>query len=205
MYRHNSHDYAPLPRSSFEVEDPVELRQPPVKTASFFSRLSSRLNGVGVNKLSDRTVYTHYVTPRRRKRSVLRLVYWTIFSVPYVLLGLVVFTAIFFPSYTVRPVHYQELRQRALTSTFPGRANPRGEKVFIAAALYEENGHLTSGGWGRAVLELIDLLGPANVHLSIYEDNADAQTKQSLAKFRHRTPCKLSRFLFLIPGSRYTN
>jgi ZIP family zinc transporter len=113
--------------------------------------------------------------------------------VPYILLFLVVFTSIFFPSYTVRPAHYKELRQRALNSTIPGRANPHNEKVFIAAALTEDKGHLTSGGWGRSVLQLVDLLGPDNVHLSIYEDNADAETKQSLIDFRHKATCEISR------------
>lgn len=108
---------------------------------------------------------------------------------PYILVFLVLFAAIFFPSYTVRPAHYTELRQRALKHTAPGRANPYHEKVFIAAALSEEKGHLTSGGWGRSVLQLVDLLGPENVHLSVYEDNADEETKQSLIAFRRNATC----------------
>ena len=112
---------------------------------------------------------------------------------PYILLFLVLFAGIFFPSYTVRPAHYKELRQRALTSASPGRGNPHGEKVFIAAALSENKGHLTSGGWGRSVLQLVDLLGPENVYLSVYEDNADAETKKSLAKFEEHVTCETSR------------
>lgn len=178
------HEYELVPRASLDGEEngfasPVEHLQP-----SWLTRLSSRFNGY--NKLSDRAVYTHYVTPRRRKRSILRLIYWSLFSVPYILIFLVLFTGIFFPSYTVRPTHYTELRQRAVNE---GRANPYNEKVFIVASLAEKKGHLTSGAWGREVLELVDLLGPENVHLSIYEDNPDPETKQSLTNFREQVKC----------------
>jgi hypothetical protein len=40
------------------------------------------------------------------------------------------------------------------------------------------------------VLQLIDLLGPEHVHLSIYEDNADLKTKQALVDFRKKVPCE---------------
>ncbi|KAL5119339.1 hypothetical protein ACEQ8H_002826 [Pleosporales sp. CAS-2024a] len=151
-------------------------------------RSPSWLSTLRITDLFDRAVYAHYVTPRRRKRSVLRLVYWSIFSIPYFLVFLVLFVAVFFPSYTVRPPHYNLLRQRALESDAPGRANPYQEKVFITAALYEEKGNLASGAWGKAVLQLIDLLGPEHVHLSIYEDNPDLETKQALVEFRDKVP-----------------
>ena len=186
LTRRSPHEYELLPRASFESEDFLELRRTPSKP-SWLNRLSSRVPGV--SKLSDRAIYTHYVTPRRRKRSVLRLIYWSIFSVPYILVLLVLVAAIFFPSYTVRPAHYQELRKRALKDTTPGRGNPYHEKVFIAAALSEEKGHLTSGAWGKAVLQLVDLLGPANVYLSVYEDNTDAETKLSMTEFRRKATC----------------
>ena len=57
-------------------------------------------------------------------------------------------------------------------STAPGRGNPRHEKVFIAASLYDPDGELALGQWGSRVLELIDLLGPDNVFLSIYENDS---------------------------------
>lgn len=183
------HQYELLPRASLDLDLDHAL-QPRHTHArpSWLQRLSASLPGI--RNLSDRAVYTHYVTPRRRKRSVLRLVYWSLFSVPYLLVFLVLFAAVFFPSYTVRPAHYQALRQRAVASNAPGRGNPHAEKVFIAAALSETNGSLTSGGWGTAVLGLIDLLGPDNVHLSVYEDNADAATKESLERFRQSVSCK---------------
>jgi hypothetical protein len=185
-HRHAANDYELLPRDSLddEAKDYTELRAP---SASWISRVASTLR---ITNFSNRALYAHYVTPRRRKRSVLRLVYWTIFSIPYFLVLLVLVAGIFFPSYTVRPAHYNELRQRALDTTEPGRANPYKENVFIAAALYEEKGNLASGAWGKAVLQLIDLLGPEHVHLSIYEDNPDLKTKQALVEFREKVPGK---------------
>jgi ZIP family zinc transporter len=184
------HEYELLPRESLDGEDAFaqHTRASNALRRSWFNRLSSRFNAV--NKLSDRAVYAHFVTPRRRKRSILRLIYWTVFSVPYLLMILVLVAGIFFPSYTVRPPHYEELRKRSTTT---GRANPYNEKVFVVASLAEKKGDLTSGAWGSEVLQLIELLGPENVHLSIYEDNPDLVTKQSLISFRAQVKCDMLR------------
>jgi hypothetical protein len=186
-HRRSTTDYELLPRDSLDegAKHYPELHHP---RQSWLSRAASTLRIT--RYFSSRAVYAHYVTPRRRKRSVLRLVYWTVFSIPYFLVLLVLVAGIFFPSYTVRPAHYNKLRARALDSDAPGRGNPHSEKVFIAAALYEEKGNLASGAWGKAVLQLIDLLGPEHVHLSIYEDNTDLKTKQALVDFRQKVPCE---------------
>lgn len=181
------HDYERLPRTSLEAQDLPELKRS-VSASSWLSTISSRLPGV--KTLSERATYTHLVTPRRRKRSILRVIYYTVFAFPYFCAFLVLVAGIFFPSYTHRPAHYVELQQRAANGTEPGRANPYSEKVFIAASLYEGDGQLTSGAWGKSVLQLIDLLGPDNVHLSIYEDNPSEAAMQSLASFRHNVTCK---------------
>lgn len=182
------HDYERLPRTSLEAQDFPDLKRS-VSTSSWLSTLSSRLPGV--KTLSERATYTHLVTPRRKKRSILRAIYYTVFAFPYFCAFLVLVAGIFFPSYTNRPAHYVELQQRAANGTEPGRANPYSEKVFIAASLYEDKGQLTSGGWGRSVLELIDLLGPDNVHLSIYEDNPTEAAALSLDSFRANVTCEL--------------
>lgn len=191
-YRHSANNYELLPRDSLddEAKDYSDLH---VESPSWSSRVASLFD---FSRFSNSAVYAHYVTPRRRKRSALRLVYWLIFCIPYFIILLVLCTSIFFPSYTNRPAHYNTLRQRALSSTEPGRANPYGENVFISAALYEEKGNLVSGAWGKAVLELIDLLGPEHVHLSVYEDNPDLKTKQALVEFSKKVPCELRSFLF---------
>ncbi|KAL8778402.1 MAG: hypothetical protein Q9213_007428 [Squamulea squamosa] len=43
-----------------------------------------------------------------------------------------------------------------------------------------DQGTLVEGHWGRAILELVELLGPNNVHLSVYEDDASPQAKAAL-------------------------
>ncbi|KAL1605092.1 hypothetical protein SLS60_004635 [Paraconiothyrium brasiliense] len=189
--RPSAHDYELLPRASADLEDLPALGRRDSNTSSsstksWLGRLGHRIPGV--NKLADPAVCAHYITPRRRKRSVLRLIYYTVFSLPYLFLFLVLFVGIFFPSYTHPPAHYNELRKRALASDSPGRANVHDQKVFIAAALYEEEGALTSGAWGKSVLELVHLLGPENVHLSIFENDADDITKASLRAMEKKTP-----------------
>lgn len=187
-------EYVLLPRTSSDVEDHPhrDRRDSDSSNASNKSWLGRLGNSFpSVNKFAYTSVYAHYITPRRRKRSVLRLIYYALFSVPYLCLFLVLFAAVVFPSYTHRPAHYNELRKRALATDAPGRANVHNQKVFIAAAIYEQEGALTAGAWGEEVLQLVDLLGPQNVHLSIYENDADEVTKQSLRDLEKKSMCKL--------------
>ncbi|KAF2864745.1 cryptococcal mannosyltransferase 1-domain-containing protein, partial [Massariosphaeria phaeospora] len=188
-FRRSAHEYELLPRASSESHEfPGAVSH--ASDSSWLGRQAGKL--AGVTQLFNPSVYVRYVTPRRRKRSILRLAYWTAFSAPCICLLLVLAAGICFPSYTHRPAHYNELRERSLHSTTPGRANPRNEKIFIAASLYEKDGELTSGAWGRLILELVDLLGPQNVHLSVYENDADPLTQQSLIKFEKELTCNSS-------------
>jgi len=86
----------------------------------------------------------------------------------YLFLVLLVGVPIFFPSYTRPPRHYLDLQERC-DSGILSCANPSGENVFITVSLYDRVGKFASGLWGEAVLQLIDLIGPNNVFLSIYE------------------------------------
>ncbi|KAL8684372.1 MAG: hypothetical protein Q9224_006398 [Gallowayella concinna] len=88
--------------------------------------------------------------------------------------------AAFRPSYSRPPDHYQDLRRRCKESKETGRGNINNEKIFIAASLYDPEGKLVGGNWGSAVLKLVELLGPENVHLSVYEDDASPQAKAAL-------------------------
>jgi Cryptococcal mannosyltransferase 1 len=65
----------------------------------------------------------------------------------------------------------------------PGRVNPGNERIFIAASIFDPSGDLAQGAWENSVLGLIDLLGPANVFLSTYENDAGPIAKRSLEKF----------------------
>jgi ZIP family zinc transporter len=187
------HDYELLPRASIDSDGTSELPRQPAHT-SWLGRIAGALP-FGVRQISNPKTYTHYITVRRRKRSLLRLVYHGFLAIPFVCFFLVLFVSIIFPSYTYPPAHYEELRQRALGSSLPGRANTRNEKVFIAASLYEKEGELTSGPWGQSVLDLVDLLGPQNVYLSVYENNPDDLTRKSLEEFKRKAPCTSVHFL----------
>lgn len=108
-------------------------------------------------------------------------------------LSLVVVCSAFFPSYSHPPDRYTLLRQRTQqTPQTPGRANTQNAKVFVAASLYDPEGTLVSGDWGQSVLGLIDILGPENVFLSIYEDNADEKSKLALDDFAAQLSCNAS-------------
>ncbi|KAL8695040.1 MAG: hypothetical protein Q9218_000408 [Villophora microphyllina] len=106
-----------------------------------------------------------------------------------ILFALILTTALFWPSYTSPPAHYDTLRKRILASKLSGRGNLWNEKIFIAASIYDKGGHLVDGAWGNALLDLIDLLGNRNVFLSIYENDAGEQAEEALTKFKGRVPC----------------
>lgn len=105
-------------------------------------------------------------------------------------------TFMFFPSYSSPPGHYLELQRRVAkaghSSKVQGTANPAREKIFIAASLHDTEGRLVSGAWGKQVLDLIQILGPENVFLSIYENDADAGSQQALEDLRRQLPCQSS-------------
>ncbi len=107
-----------------------------------------------------------------------------------ILILLATFIAIVRPSYSSPPARYHQLRLRAQTSSEAGRANPGKEKVFIAASIFDPNGDLARGAWGKSLLGLVDLLGPSNVFLSIYENSAGSVAKAALNEFEEKTTCE---------------
>ena len=104
--------------------------------------------------------------------------------------ALIVFTAVFRPSYSRPPSHYRVLRKRCEESKAPGRGNIKNEKVFIAASVYDPGGTLVGGDWGSAVVNLVELLGPQNVHLSVYENDASSQAKVALEDMKKKIQCQ---------------
>ena len=102
---------------------------------------------------------------------------------------LVMFTFAFRPSYTHLPDHYRALQRRCAESKNPGRGNINNERIFIAAALHDPGGTLVGNDWGSAVLQLVELLGPQNVHLSIYENDADPLAKAALKSMQDKITC----------------
>ncbi|KAL8800392.1 MAG: hypothetical protein Q9200_007254 [Gallowayella weberi] len=98
----------------------------------------------------------------------------------------------FRPSYSHPPPHYRYLRRRCEESKETGRGNINNERIFIAASLYDPEGKLVGGDWGSAVLKLVELLGPENVHLSVYEDDASPQAKAALEAMQKKISAEVS-------------
>ncbi|ORY63897.1 cryptococcal mannosyltransferase 1-domain-containing protein [Pseudomassariella vexata] len=100
-------------------------------------------------------------------------------------------TPIFAPSYTRPPPHYRELIVRCDgAAAEPGCANPFKEKVYISVSLYDKGGHLASGTWGKALEEVIHLIGENNVFLSIYENDSGPEGASALAALEEKLRCK---------------
>lgn len=132
-----------------------------------------------------------YLVIRRSFRRHPRQTLFRIFKFLFVvLLALFVLTPIVAPSYTKLPAHYVELESRCAVATKPGCANPFREKVFISISLYDKDGRLVGGKWGETILELINLIGPNNVFLSIYENDVSSEGTTALEEFGKKVPCK---------------
>jgi Cryptococcal mannosyltransferase 1 len=127
---------------------------------------------------------------RFSRRLLLRGLRWVMVITPCVVLVLLVFTAVFLPSYTIRPAHYDALQKRCQQSQESGRGNVNDEKIFIASTLHDPEGQLVDGDWGRSIAALVELLGPENVHLSIYENDADPSALAALERLGSIVKCK---------------
>ena len=151
-------------------------------------------------KLTDYRVHHRTVPATSRLRWSLRRLCFLIALLPHLLFLALVLCALFFPSYTLAPERYQDLAERSSNSSIPGRANPLNEKIFIASSIHDPTGALAGGIWGEMVLDLIDLLGPDNVFLSIYENDPTSLAGASLNALRRNVQCmqlSLSPFVFL--------
>ena len=179
-------------RDSFDLDDEDPETQGLTSKAyverkpSFWSRL------VGVwrqNKTSgvrrSRAKAQHAISRRHFFR---RLCFFS-HAVFLIVLGVAILTAVFRPSYAHPPRRYNALRRLATERKIPGRANPTNDKIFIAASIFDIDGELAQGTWGEAVLSLVDLLGPDNVFLSIYENDAGSKAKEALEALEQEVDC----------------
>ncbi len=164
-------------------------------------RLLSSINPLRFRSIFVRDVHsrTHSKLPRRPRlglqRPTLRS-FCSCYAFVAILLALVLFIALFLePSYREPPAHYQSLKARIESSDDYGRANPENQKIFIAASIYDEGGHLLGGAWGEAVLKLINMLGNRNVFLSIYENTSGEAGQVAQFKFERRVQCQHSMVL----------
>lgn len=133
---------------------------------------------------NTRSIYAKVYRQRGLRGRLLRASRWILVGLLSFIAILIVLTAAFQPSYSHPPDHYRALRRRCTESKEPGRGNINNERIFIAASLYDPEGRLVDGDWGKAVLRLIELLGPQNVHLSVYEDDASPKAKAALASIQ---------------------
>ncbi|KAK8029737.1 hypothetical protein PG993_011028 [Apiospora rasikravindrae] len=102
-------------------------------------------------------------------------------------------TPILAPSYTRQPKHYRDLAARCEgpgPTPEPGCANPFKEKVFISVSLYDKDGHLATGSWGRTLLELVQLIGEDNVFVSIYENDSGEAGEKALNWLKSQLRCR---------------
>ncbi|KXT16189.1 hypothetical protein AC579_886 [Pseudocercospora musae] len=126
--------------------------------------------------------------PPRRRRSVCCRILQLILLAPYIIFSAIVICGLFFPSYANPPARYRALRNRV--REFGQRVNDYNEKIYIAASLYDHEGEVVSGQWGQSVLHLINILGPENVFLSIYENDPDPGALAALDSFRTNITCQ---------------
>ena len=123
------------------------------------------------------------------KRSYTRMMFLFTFLLCLLAIVLTV-AAICYPSYSSPPAHYSLLARDCAVTSRPGCANPYREKVFIVATILDKNGKLIKGSWGAAVSKLVEFIGPENVFLSIYVNNADAITESGIKSFKSTLRCK---------------
>ncbi|KAF9883202.1 hypothetical protein FE257_003859 [Aspergillus nanangensis] len=181
-----------LDDADFESQIPLRSRRPLTARIPFLSRFfSSTYSGYRRLKPS-RPFLSGSTRPGCYRRLLLRRSCFYLHAFAGIILALLILTSIFRPSYTRPPPHYLSLRNAVSQSQHSGRGNPRAEKVFIAASLYDHDGQLAGGEWGTRVLQLIDMLGVENVFLSIYENDGGPEGEAALRIFEDQVPCNHS-------------
>ena len=94
------------------------------------------------------------------EESLLSLQHWTVDGPSVTGLDRYLFLIVHYP-----PQRYGQLGQ-LIAKTSQG--NPRNEKIFIAAAINDQNGDLVKGFWGSNLVSLIGILRPENCFVSLY-------------------------------------
>ncbi|PYI03328.1 hypothetical protein BO78DRAFT_399942 [Aspergillus sclerotiicarbonarius CBS 121057] len=183
MARLPRHGYEPIARSSRDGVEEIDLEgfKPTISYPHRRTCVSTLINATrGVRRRRR-----HWLPIAWNLRRLISIIAW-------ILLTLILFTFLFVPSYTHLPPHYAALRNVVQESKTPGRGNPRNSTVFIAVSLYDKDGVLAGGQWGQALLDLIDMIGPDNVFLSIYENDSDVAGERALQQLSDRVPCNKS-------------
>lgn len=142
-------------------------------------------------RIASHLIAFHRFRGRRDKRCLSKkLCSW---AVTATLLGVLlsIVNGILRPSYMNHPAHYKVLTDRIQHSNASGRGNPNAEKIFIAANIIQED--LIRDSWGPNLIELIEILGPNNVFVSIYENDSGKGSRDALLYLHDKLPCKSTR------------
>ncbi|KAF2813561.1 uncharacterized protein BDZ99DRAFT_507466 [Mytilinidion resinicola] len=94
------------------------------------------------------------------------------------------------PSYVSPPKYHRQLASQIQESLKSSRGNKHGKNVFIAANIVNED--LIRGSRGENLLQLVGIVGPENVFVSIYENDAGDRTRDALMDLRDKLPCNTS-------------
>lgn len=141
-------------------------------------------------QIKSRSSFVRFLLPSvRRRRSIPLCAVQTLAFVTYCVLVFIILFGIFAPSYSHPPPHYLELRRSIEETDTRGRGNTHNEKIFIAAAVYDREGGLLGGEWGVRLRQFIDILGPDNIFLSIYENDADEKAQLAMKAFAESVTC----------------
>ncbi|KAL9112609.1 MAG: hypothetical protein Q9227_003180 [Pyrenula ochraceoflavens] len=175
-------DYELQSLTRAEFQKYPKRSQTSLRWVSHLSDLLRKILGCGRNSNAKRSPLL------RRSRN--RRLGFILHTCAISLLTLILLTGIFRPSYTHPPLHYEELRSAAESSDAEGRANPRNEKIFIAASIFDPQGTLVTGRWAESVLQLVQLLGSKNVFLSVYENDAGDVASDALNIFKSKLQCE---------------
>ncbi|ATY61355.1 polysaccharide export [Cordyceps militaris] len=89
---------------------------------------------------------------------------------------------VLFNTFDVVRIHHNLAREREYVARKTGRAQ---ERIYIAG-MHFNNGELLKAHWNNAVLELVDLFGPENLFVSVYESGSWDDSKEVLRDLDHQ-------------------
>ena len=167
-----------LPRRllTLEDDDPTYLEEKPRQASSAWALLTSFRPYRPIFRASRLSIF----------KCLLRLCVGTILT----LMFLSICHGTFRTSYSNPPEQYRDLEAHVSSSTYAGRANAANQKIFIAANIIDEE--LIRGHWGKSLMSLVDVLGPSNVFVSVYENDSNPGTSAALRDLGDKLPCNSS-------------
>ena len=182
MTRSGPRGYLPLQKDDIPDNAYLAAQKGAHPTLALWSAILRRKLNVGCHGI--RSICRALGAPGAKKRvrssrlrQCVRIVNWVILSAMLLLL-VSLMEALLFPAYTQPPAHYQGMADRVRGSGQLGRGNPNNEKIYIASNILREE--RVRGPWGKSMVELVNLLGPDNVFVSIFENDSGPEVARAL-------------------------